>query len=76
MNTWLAPLAVAALLAVAACTSPAEGPNAPTDELAARDACRTQAEALRDMPEGRGLVGAADFDRYVAECMRTRRPAP
>lgn len=72
MSTWLAPLAVAALLAVAACSG-TTATNAPTDELAARDACRTQAEAVRDAPEGRGLVGAADFDRYVAECLRTWR---
>ena len=68
--------AAAALALLAACADTAASSGGATDQLAALQACQTQAEAARDAPEGRGLVGSADYDRYVAECLRASRVNP
>lgn len=72
MNLPPATAMLAALALLGGCAT-APSSTVPSKQLVALDACRTQAEASRYTPEGRGLVGAADYDRYVAECMRTSR---
>jgi hypothetical protein len=76
MHNWLAPAAIVTLLALAACDSMTAPPSLPPDEMAARDACRAQARGVGATPEGNGLVGSQDFDRYMAACMRSKGFGP
>ncbi|MGE5146690.1 MAG: hypothetical protein ACM3N5_08070 [Candidatus Eiseniibacteriota bacterium] len=68
------PVGIAALLGLAlltACTNDTMSKSA-IDEAAAGDACRAEADAAKDQPEGRGLTGATDYNRFVEECLRSK----
>ena len=70
--TWQVGIAaIMGLALLAACSNDTMSKSA-TDEAAARDACRAEADAAKDRPEGRGFTGGADYNRYVAECMRQK----
>ena len=71
MNWQAGIAAVVGLALLAACNEKPMSKSA-TDEAAARDACRSAAEAALARPEGRGLVGAADYNKYVDQCMRSK----
>jgi len=77
MNAWSIPVAFAALALLAACenvANPFEAtpPNISPEERAARNACRTQAQAAGATAEGSGMRGSQDYDHYVADCMRAK----
>jgi len=71
MSRHVTMAAIAAVALLAACTNDTMSKSA-SDEAAARAACRSEADATRDRPEGAGLAGAAAYDKYVLECMRTK----
>jgi hypothetical protein len=73
-------IALLTLPALAACDSinnPFEpAPAASPEERAARDACRAQAQATGTTAEGSGMTGSRSYDRYMADCMRSKGYTP
>jgi hypothetical protein len=70
--TWQVGIAaIMGLALLAACSNDTMSKSA-TDEAAARDACRAEADAAKDRPEGRGFAGAADYNKFVEQCMHDK----
>jgi hypothetical protein len=63
--------AFTALALLAACADDTMSRSA-SDEAAARTACRSEADASKARPEGRGLAGAEAYDKFVEDCMREK----